>query len=456
MLSYAKVWFILVTVYDIIKLSFSNVDILMEGKMYLKNISLQNYKGIQNLSVEFKPGLNLLIGNNGAGKTSLLNAIAVALSNTLHLIPVSSFAMIEQSDIHVTTSTMGDATSAQRYHTPVIIDTLIGIGDNIYKSTLVKQVVSSTMKVEGNSIMHHIKTLVDENLPLPLLNYQNSGRAGSTVFNAKTVFGMTLQQQRTARLSGYKNTFNKELNIDDILLWCMQMELTALQKGKEVREYKLFKSIVSTFVQAIDNKAKNPKIYHSFEWGYLVYVDDCKETPFYNLSAGFQSILCTAIELAYRISVLNPELTSLKEQEGIVLIDEIEMHLHPAWQWKILDALKNTFPKVQFIVATHSPIILSSAKDASLFLMKSVDEIISLENAFGYKINDVLELRQGTKDMPEEVSAYYDEAEKLLNAYDKKGLLKLQESIETAYGKDSYVAKSINDFIEVNRWIEEA
>ena len=88
--------------------------------------------------------------------------------------------------------------------------------------------------------------------------------------------------------------------------------------------------------------------------------------------------------------------------------------------------------------------------------MKSVDEIISLENAFGYKINDVLELRQGTKDMPEEVSAYYDEAEKLLNAYDKKGLLKLQESIETAYGKDSYVAKSINDFIEVNRWIEEA
>ena len=65
-----------------------------------------------------------------------------------------------------------------------------------------------------------------------------------------------------------------------------------------------------------------------------------EETPFYNLSAGFQSALCMAMELSYRTSVLNPELAEgIRDVEGIVLIDEIEMHLHPAWQWRILEAL---------------------------------------------------------------------------------------------------------------------
>ena len=138
------------------------------------------------------------------------------------------------------------------------------------------------------------------------------------------------------------------------------------------------------------------------------------------------------------------------------MIDEIEMHLHPAWQWKIVGALKNTFPKVQFIIATHSPIILSSAKDASILLMKSVNEIVDLENAFGYKINEVLSLRQGTTDMPKEISVYYDKIEKLLDTYDEKGLQLLQESVCEKYGKDSHVSKMINDFITVNKWIEEA
>ena len=180
------------------------------------------------------------------------------------------------------------------------------------------------------------------------------------------------------------------------------------------------------------------------------------ETPFYNLSAGFQSVLCMAMELAYRTSILNPDLSSEgMEVEGIVLIDEIEMHLHPAWQWKILDALKNTFPKVQFLIATHSPIILSSAKDAAIYLMRDTNTILALENAYGYNISEVLELRQGTSDMPEEISAYYEKIEEYLNKYDEKGLQELQEAFSKKYGGNSHVTKALNDYIAVNKWIGE-
>ena len=73
------------------------------------------------------------------------------------------------------------------------------------------------------------------------------------------------------------------------------------------------------------------------------------------------------LELAYRSVLLNPAMENIAaETEGVVLIDEIEMHLHPAWQWKVLKVLQETFPKVQFIISTHSPIVLSSAKNAMM------------------------------------------------------------------------------------------
>ena len=67
-------------------------------------------------------------------------------------------------------------------------------------------------------------------------------------------------------------------------------------------------------------------------------------------------------DIAYRMAVLNPDLLEnvVEMTPGIVLIDEIDLHLHPRWQWKIIDALKNTFPRVQFIVTTHSPVIIAA------------------------------------------------------------------------------------------------
>ena len=70
------------------------------------------------------------------------------------------------------------------------------------------------------------------------------------------------------------------------------------------------------------------------------------------------------MDMAFRLAQENPSIDDYRKVPGIVMIDEIDMHLHPAWQWRILEALHKAFPKIQFIVATHSPIIISSAKNA--------------------------------------------------------------------------------------------
>lgn len=107
--------------------------------MYLSEIKLQNFKGIKNINITLNKGVNLIIGNNGAGKTSLLNGISVALSNMLRFLPVNSFVNIEQSDVYAETTRMGDVTSSTVYHTPVRVEAHFKTDSMVYASEVVKK-----------------------------------------------------------------------------------------------------------------------------------------------------------------------------------------------------------------------------------------------------------------------------------------------------------------------------
>ena len=138
------------------------------------------------------------------------------------------------------------------------------------------------------------------------------------------------------------------------------------------------------------------------------------------------------------------------------MIDEIEMHLHPAWQWTILKALKETFPCVQFFISTHSPIVLSSAKDAALYLMQDPNNIKKMDTGYGFQVNDVLMNLQGSRYQPDRVSDYYNQIEAILESGTDEDLNHLLEKAKEEFADAPHVLKEIEDFIVVNRWVEEA
>lgn len=119
------------------------------------------------------------------------------------------------------------------------------------------------------------------------------------------------------------------------------------------------------------------------------------------MSDGEKCTMALLGDLARRLTLANPTLENPLLGKGIVLIDEIELHMHPSWQRKILSTLKNTFPNVQFIVTTHSPIILSEVnEDYSLFFMEQGSdsiEVTKLPQLDGYDANAVLEQFMETK-----------------------------------------------------------
>jgi predicted ATP-binding protein involved in virulence len=120
--------------------------------------------------------------------------------------------------------------------------------------------------------------------------------------------------------------------------------------------------------------------------------------PFHLLSDGYRNMVGMVADIAYRMATLNPQLESeaIKQTEGIVLIDEIDLHLHPNWQGIVVERLLNTFPKVQFVASTHSPFIIQSLyhkKDCVLWDLEK-NQALEIDSK---SIEDIAEDQQGVE-----------------------------------------------------------
>ncbi|MBR4195440.1 MAG: AAA family ATPase [Synergistaceae bacterium] len=424
--------------------------------MQINKIRLVNFRGMEDLTVEFSPGVNVIIGDNGAGKSSLLSGICVALGGllgNLYIQDINASQQIEDEDIRMTSVLVGDTTENTEKHFPVTVevDLMLFNGQQRYEVAKENMLSPSIMRVPylQNNMREAISNPA---IKLPLLNYQSAEKK----FVPKTQSADVIKLRNPERKEGYKNAFSGTSDFPEILDWCTQMDYSEYRLKHEVREYRNFKSIISKFMKELINLKTAPRVDYAAAIGQLMFYNGSNGEAINILSVGYQNVLCMMMDLARRTVLLNPTMDELETLEGVVIIDEIDMHLHPKWQWKILDALKATFPKVQFIVATHSPMIISSAKDAKLIKMINPNEIEYLTSAYGYNISDVVELRQGSTELPRQAKELKNALE---NSIDDGNFEKAEQLVREAveiFGENSSPAREMRDFLDVNRWIEEA
>ncbi|NCC64002.1 MAG: hypothetical protein EOM15_05040, partial [Spirochaetia bacterium] len=155
------------------------------------------------------------------------------------------------------------------------------------------------------------------------------------------------------------------------------------------------------------------------------------------LSQGERDLLALVGDLTRRIVIANPALKNPLLGEGIVLIDEVELHLHPKWQRQILQLLSTTFPNVQFIVSTHSPQILSEAEKDSIILLYQDDgefACTSIKQGKGLSSNEVLEEIMDSRSVNQEVQSDLDRIFRLIDNNELEEARKRIEAFKTAYG----------------------
>ena len=380
--------------------------------MYLNQVTIKNFRGIEDLTLAFKPGVNLIIGDNGVGKTSVLEAIVAGLGACFKELPDIDAVSIKQQDVRQELQIV-DGSPFLKYHTPVQISCEMQVDDQTYTWSRVRKDEGVNAKT---SIAYPAKEMRiadwfrnasnDIATPLPVLNYQSINRVTS---GKPGDFGSSARKLNDRRY-GYTACMGSALDDKIIRKWCYAM----MRRTDSKTRYHLFRDAVVNVMSRMDEDKPAPEIDFSEEFGdfgEFVYREGSKVVPISFLSAGYQSCLWMVMDIAFRALILNPTATNLANISGIVLIDEVDKHLHPKWQWNVLDALRDTFPGIQFIITTHAPIVIGSCKDITTLSLSNDHPEVPIKSAYGYKIEDVIKNTQGSRTAIKGLNELYVEFE---------------------------------------------
>jgi predicted ATP-binding protein involved in virulence len=383
----------------------------MEGneKMFLKSISITNFRGIKTLEIPFQKGTNLLIGDNGVGKTTILEGIAVGMEGLFTSVPGVRASKISQDDYRIEKERISDASSQVIYHNPsikMLFDIEGEEEDCVREERFGNNRATTHTTGSACSYLREATNVLESQLPL--LSYMGISRVTTA---RRSDYGKKLKNEMNDRRCGYIGCLNTTPDKNSILEWVKKMSYQSVLKEKTVNELMFFQTVISKLMKKMSDLPEEPKIFFSAAFDDIVYQSEDNDLPIGLLSAGYQSILWMTMDFAFRLALLNPTMTNPHDATGIVLIDEIDMHLHPKWQWNILDALESTFPNVQFIIATHAPIVISSCKNGTLLTIDENHHIEVSNGVYGYAVQDVIEYTQGSTGVIPELKTLYQNFE---------------------------------------------
>ncbi|HAD13958.1 MAG TPA: hypothetical protein DCF33_16155 [Saprospirales bacterium] len=356
--------------------------------MRIKKLELQNYRGFKDASVAFsEDNIAVLFGWNGSGKTSVLDAIATLISG----IPFpkknkSHNIWLEDEDISAGQNEATIHAHVERLGKDIFISESKTLGKDSNFSTSVK--IPFVVLTDVLPVIAYYRT----NREIPIdrkTEYTNSLRplfdsrtyAYATSVNAKagTFFDFTEWWRYEEDIENQQKIDKKDFNWESPTLYTIRQGITTFltQMGLDFSELRIKRQSTSE----IDFAKPSVK-------AELHILKGDTELKLSQLSAGERSILLLVADIARRAAILNTEFINPLESSGIVLIDEIELHLHPKWQRAVIGALRNTFPNIQFIVATHSPQVLGGVENGNVFEIE--DFQIRVRNTFGKDNNWLL------------------------------------------------------------------
>lgn len=408
--------------------------------MKISDIKIENFRCFKSLSVSFDSQMNVIAGNNGAGKSSVLDAVSVGIGSFLLGVEGVPAPGIHKSDVRFVSYEVGSVIDRQPQFPATIACNGEVDGKEIEWTRQLNTESGLTTYGDAYSIRDIASNLQksvrygDKKTALPLISYYGTGRLWAQKREKKS----STETKLMNRFSGYTDCLSSMSNEKLMSKWFHKMTMQELQDGEKIPELTAVEKAVSECYKGSGIVADNVKVRFNIKSNELeiTYTDENgnkQKHPFHELSDGFKNTLSLVADIAYRMAVLNPQYLSdvTKKTTGIVLIDEIDQHLHPKWQKNILKNLMNIFPRIQFIVTTHSPSVISSTKKSQLILLDN-NEIYTFDSeVYGKDVNTVLTEIMDVKSRPDDIellfSRFYDYLEEENYCKAKEILAELSE-----------------------------
>ncbi len=366
--------------------------------MKVKSLTLHNFRQFTDIDIHFDEYINVFVGVNGAGKTSILDALAILLSRLIGRIQSShgTGRFFGDEDIHYSTSeTVNDIAITYK-------DRDIDWTVTKTKRGRKKQTISNLDQIKEVVQLVQEELETDEQTSFPLAVYYSVNRAVLDIplrIRTKHKFGQLEAYDQA--LKGARNDFRLFFE------WFRKREdlenEQRLSQGNKNIEYR--DSQLQAVRDAIEILTGFSGIRIRRSPLRMEVKKDGRSLNVRQLSDGEKCLLALAGDLARRLAIANPGLSSPLKGTGVVLIDELDLHLHPGWQQEIIEKLTTTFPNCQFIVTTHSPQILTTLRAENIRLFKQDEDgwqvLIPQVSPLARETGDALAFLMDTHPKPE-------------------------------------------------------
>lgn len=482
---------------------------LTSANLRLASLKLIGYRGFESLEIPFsqKSNVTVLVGNNGSGKSSVLDAIQKSLTHFASRLSTRSYNG-EQLDEFDISNDVAFAT--------VIPEFKVAETSFSYELSLSRPMTEPRKKSKFSELneignLYRLSNTQKKELSLPLL-------ASYTVERANDVTTKDIEESDEIQSShtwdkskAYSKSLTGKADFKLFFRWFKEQVESENDESSDVKVIKaqieskeseinspLMKSILSNpdttetgeilikqykdqinelqeqlnEKSNIGNKSLDSvrNAIYKFLPGFsdlklkrapldMVVKKDDQEFSVLQLSQGEKSVLALVADIARRLTMLNPSLTNPLEGSGLVLIDEVDLHLHPSWQQKIMQRLESTFPNLQFIVTTHSPQVCHTLNSENIWLLKDGKKYSAPKGVRGAVSSWVLKNLFYVEERPpeDEITQCFNKYKELVYAdqYDSVDALTSREVLIDNFGKDYDEIVELDLYIENKEWEKE-
>ena len=387
--------------------------------MIIKTLSYVNYRGLKTGSIEFDPRLTVVVGKNGSGKSSVLQAVTVAVSWIIARIKSEKGIGQYIDDLSVTNG---------HQDSQIVADF-----DEFGKVTIpnkAKNGLTKRFSIELNGLRSYSNTIREQlsstgmKCSVPVFAYYGVKRA---------VIDIPLRIRNTEEhmLETYKDCLNGAAKFRDFFMWFRNQEdlenEVRLDHGGDYssRELGAFRRAMQSFMPEYTNvRVRRKPLRMTVKKGE-------EELNVAQLSDGEKIYLALIGDLCRRLVLANPTLEDPLKGKGIVLIDEVDLHLHPKWQGEIADRLAKVFENLQFIITTHSSQVINRVATDKLRLLGD-GNVYMADYGYGMPTDVVLKDIMGVdSEQPKEVVEAINDVYKAIAEGELERALRCLTKLET-------------------------
>ena len=372
--------------------------------MKVTYLKLTNVRVIGSAEFRFRPGFNLVVGDNGVGKTTIIEALAFSLSEIIKRISKLRIRMesFDADTIRIGADSMdiecgfqiGGIQDSYRIH-----KTHEGSVPQGEAGKPREQIHATPDKAE---LVNDIASSIRDDRSNPIVDGKIVGRPLAIFFSTNRAVPSERKPSGAVASGGVTAAFagafsRRELLFGEYAAWIRVQQALSRERSSAKRTLAFLEDTVMRFLPGYENLRLSEKSDRT------LLIDQCTATlPLLlnrnivtlnarQLSDGERGLLALVLDLTRRLSQANPELENpATEAEAVVLIDEIDLHLHPKWQRQVVHNLTQAFPKCQFIATTHSPQIIGEVESECIHIIAD-GQVYPPTHSFGVDSSRVLE-----------------------------------------------------------------